>query len=280
MSASTCCLKSFAWNGTPTGRIDTLASNKTYIASPSGGTANNPNTNSNSSLAILIVHDLLGWSFPNVRLLADHYAREANATVYVPDFFGGEALPFEPLLAGRFDEVDLPAFRAKNSREIREPEIFACARALRKTHNATVAVGFCYGGWAVFRLGAARDSEGPTSTFNLNSPLAPQRRQPLVDAIAAAHPSLLMKEDIDNVVVPVQILAPEHDPIFNDELKSYTFASLQRRGVPFDWQHFPGVEHACMTRGDENKPGERAAMERGKNAVVAWAGQIVARALV
>jgi dienelactone hydrolase len=253
MSASTCCLKSFAWNGTPTGRIGTLASNKTYIASPA--------SDSNSTLAILIVHDLLGWSFPNVRLLADHYAREANATVYVPDFFGGEALPFEPLLAGRFDEVDLPAFRARNSREIREPEIFACARELRKSHKVTVAVGFCYGGWAVFRLGAAGEEDA----------------RPLVDAIAAAHPSLLTKEDIDNVAVPVQILAPEHDPIFNDELKSYTFASLQRRGVPFDWQHFPGVEHACMTRGDENKPGERAAMERGKNAVVAWAGQIVAQ---
>ncbi|KAJ0422983.1 Alpha/Beta hydrolase protein [Aspergillus carlsbadensis] len=261
MSTATCCLKTFTWNGTPTGRITTLAANQTYIAGD----------NSNSNLAILIIHDLLGWSFPNVRLLADHYAREANATVYVPDFFGGETLPFEPLLAGRFGEVDLPAFRARNSREIREPEIFACARELRKTHKVTVAVGFCYGGWAVFRLGAVRE-EDPTS------PLADQR--PLVDAITAAHPSLLTKEDIDAVTVPVQILAPEHDPIFNDELKSYTFASLQRRGVPFDWQHFPGVEHACMTRGDENKPGERAAMERGKNAVVAWVGQIVAQAKV
>jgi dienelactone hydrolase len=259
MSASTCCLKTFAWNGTPTGRISTLASNNTYIASPAGNT---------SDLAILIVHDLLGWSFPNARLLADHYAREANATVYVPDFFGGETLPFEPLLAGRFNEVDLPGFRARNAREIREPEIFACAEELRTKHKVLVAVGFCYGGWAVFRLGAARDSEDD------------QRRRPLVDAIAAAHPSLLTKEDIDNVAVPVQILAPEHDPIFNDELKSYTFASLQRRGVPFDWQHFPGVEHACMTRGDENKPGERAAMERGKNAAVAWARQIVAQTKV
>jgi hypothetical protein len=35
-----------------------------------------------------------------------------------------------------------------------------------------------------------------------------------------------------------------------------------------------------MTRGDEKKPGERAAMERGKNAVVAWAGQIVAQTKV
>ncbi|KAL3464826.1 Alpha/Beta hydrolase protein [Aspergillus heterothallicus] len=252
MSLSTCCLKTFSWNGTPTGQIGTLAANPAYIAADT--------TNNSKTLAILIVHDLLGWSFPNVRLLADHYAREANATVYVPDFFGGESLPFEPLIKGRFDEVDLPTFRAKNAREIREPEIFACARALRENHDVVLAVGFCYGGWAVLRLGA----EGSDS------------ERPLVDAIAAAHPSLLTKDDIDNVVVPVQILAPEIDPIFTPELKSYTFDSLQRRGVPFDWQHFPKVEHACMTRGDETKPGERAALERGKNAVVAWARQIVA----
>ncbi|KAL4914837.1 Alpha/Beta hydrolase protein [Aspergillus aurantiobrunneus] len=249
---SSCCLKIFEWNGTPSGRIGKLAANDAYIAGD------------NPDLAILIVHDLLGWSFPNVRLLADHYAREADATVYVPDFFNGEVLPFEPLIAGRFHEVDLPAFRARNAREIREPEIFACAAELRKTHRVTVAVGFCYGGWAVFRLGA----DDPTA------PLVDMKAW--VDGIVAAHPSLLTKEDIDGVVVPVQILAPELDPIFTPELKSYTFDSLQRRGVPFDWQHFPKVEHACMTRGDPNKPGERAALERGKNAVVAWARQIAA----
>lgn len=33
----------------------------------------------------MIIHDLYGWEFPNTRLLADHYADEVNATVYVPD---------------------------------------------------------------------------------------------------------------------------------------------------------------------------------------------------
>ncbi|KAL3473707.1 Alpha/Beta hydrolase protein [Aspergillus californicus] len=251
MSTSNCCLKTFQWDGTPAGRTGKLANNNAYIA----GT--------NPDLAILIVHDMLGWTFPNVRLLADHYAREANATVYIPDFFGGEVLPFEPLIAGRFNEVDLPSFRAKNSRDIREPEVFACAVALRKQYKITVAVGFCYGGWAVFRLGA----QDPTA------PLVDNR--PLVDAITAAHPSMLTKADIDGVVVPVQILAPELDPIFTPELKGYTFDSLQRRGVPFDWQHFPKVEHACMTRGDLSKPGEKEALERGKDAVVHWVNQIV-----
>ncbi len=50
-----------------------LANNDTYV------------TGSNKDVAIMVVHDIFGWTFPNLRLLADHYAQEANATVYLPD---------------------------------------------------------------------------------------------------------------------------------------------------------------------------------------------------
>lgn len=49
--------------------------------------------------------------------------------------FGGEVLPIAALLEGPESEawanLDIPAFSKKNSKEIREPEIFACAAALR-----------------------------------------------------------------------------------------------------------------------------------------------------
>lgn len=77
------------------------------------------------------------------------------------------------------------------------------------------------------------------------------------------------------MAVPVQMLAPEIDQAYPLELKLHTFETLQRLNVPFDYQHFPGVVHACFVRGDENKPGERAAMERGKNAVVGWLRQFL-----
>ncbi|KGQ02046.1 hypothetical protein PAAG_11224 [Paracoccidioides lutzii Pb01] len=66
MSVSSCCLKAVEWDGIPTGSVGKLANNNAYI------TGNNPD------VAVMIVHDLLGWTFPNVRLLADHYARQAN----------------------------------------------------------------------------------------------------------------------------------------------------------------------------------------------------------
>lgn len=42
-------------------------------------------TDISDSAAILIIHDIFGWTLPNIQLLADHYACEANATVYLPD---------------------------------------------------------------------------------------------------------------------------------------------------------------------------------------------------
>lgn len=245
MSIPSCCLKAFEWNGNPTGRTEVVANTNVYVAGDSPDTA------------VLIIHDLLGWTFPNARLLANHYAREANATVYLPDFFGGEVLNPEPILQDRFDEIDLDGFLKRNSREVRGPEIFEFARALRAKHAKVGAVGFCYGGWAVFRLGAE------------------EHTPPLVDCVVSGHPSLLIKEDIEGVSVPLQVLAPEHDYVFTPKLKSYCFETVMTKGVPFEYLHFPGVFHGSLVRGDPGKPGEREAMVLAKSAAVAWFNQFL-----
>lgn len=240
MSISSCCTKGFKWDGEPTGRTERLEDLDCYV------------TGKNTKAAVLIIHDLFGWTLPNIRLLADHYAKEADVTAYVPDFFQGDSLPFELLTAEKWSEMDMPGFLARNSREIREPQIFSFARALREKYDKLGAIGFCYGGWAVFRLGAKEHVPS------------------LVDCVTSAHPSLLKAEDIDGVGVPVQMLAPEFDPVYTAELKLHTFQTLQAAGLPFDYQHFPGHAHGCLVRGDKDRKGERAAMERGKNAAVAW----------
>lgn len=39
---------------------------------------------------IVIIPDVFGWILPNVRLLADGFARKTGLTVYAPDFMSGE----------------------------------------------------------------------------------------------------------------------------------------------------------------------------------------------
>lgn len=165
------CLSGFSWNGTPTGRETTLANNNTYVS----GT--------NKEVAILMIHDIFGWTFTNLRLLADHYARDANATVYLPDLyvpcivlklelydlrqnsadkviddsFDGEVVTpdmlDDPEKAKNFDHLEFVLGR--NGKEKRFPDMVACARALKEElgFKKVGAVGYCYGGWAVFQLG-------------------------------------------------------------------------------------------------------------------------------
>lgn len=175
---------------------------------------------------------------------------QANVTVYIPDFFAGEVLDPVAICEGRWADLDMDGFRARNRREVREPEIFAAAREIRsKGYSKVGAVGFCFGGWAVLRLAAVS----------------------LVDAIVCAHPSWVTNEDLDGVHVPVSFLAPEKDHAFSDELKEYAFRTLLgKKKVPFEWVHFPGVEHGCLTKGDEKVEGEREAMVKGKAAAVRW----------
>jgi hypothetical protein len=67
-----CCLQGFQWDGKPNGKESTLAENKTYV------------TGSNPNVAIMVIADFFGWTFRNERLLSDHYAKEADVTVFMP----------------------------------------------------------------------------------------------------------------------------------------------------------------------------------------------------
>ncbi|KAF2965076.1 hypothetical protein GQX73_g8479 [Xylaria multiplex] len=242
MSFSSCCLKTFTWGGTPTGKETTLAGNNAYVAGD------------NKDAAVLFIHDLFGWKYSNIRLLADHYAREADVTVYVPDFFGGWVVDWKLLEEDRFEEINLADMAKQNSREIRGPEMVACAKALKGEHGfkRLGAIGFCYGGWAVCHLGSK------------------ERGEKLVDAVSMGHPSWLVKDDIANLTVPIQILAPEIDPAFPSELKAYTFETLLKLNLPFDYVHYPGIVHGGLVRGSEKVEKEREAMAAAKNSAVAW----------
>lgn len=166
--------------------------------------------------------------------------------------FGGESLPSEILKYRKnWGQLDIAGFCSRNTKAIREAEIINFAKNLRAQYQRVGAVGFCFGGWAVFRLGS-KENAG------------------LVDCISTAHPTWLEKSEIENVNVPVQIMAPEFDTMFTPELRAFANQVIPTIGVPYDYQYFPGLEHAFATRGDKENPAECAGMERAKSAAVYW----------
>ncbi|KAL9582742.1 MAG: hypothetical protein Q9212_003125, partial [Teloschistes hypoglaucus] len=201
---SQCCISGFAWDAKPRGKEDKLGGIDAYIT----------NTPENKEIAIMIVADIFGWTFDNTRILGDHFAKDVGATVFVPDFYDGEVIPKETLMdPEKRKGFDFAGWAARHSKEKRGPTIFEAARALKRDlgFKKVGAVGYCYGGWAVFQLGAK----------DVN----------LVDAISTAHPSILTPSEISAVAVPTQILAPEHDPQFTPELRDKANTTIPTLGV-------------------------------------------------
>ncbi|RAH80289.1 hypothetical protein BO86DRAFT_433624, partial [Aspergillus japonicus CBS 114.51] len=136
---------------------------------------------------------------------------------------------------------------------LREPEIVAFVRYLRGSLGFERVVELGGGGFG--EDGSLGESEGDGGDgYGEGQP------QYLVDCVPIGHPSLLTEEDIAGVQVPVQVLAPQRDPVYTAQLKAFTVQNLQERGVPFEYRFFPGVEHGCFTRGDEGVPGESEAV--------------------
>ncbi|EMD96487.1 hypothetical protein COCC4DRAFT_177710 [Bipolaris maydis ATCC 48331] len=230
------CKRGFKWNGQTVGKETKLNNVNAYV------------TGDNKDAAILIITDVFGWTLPNVRLVADHYAQEANATVYVPDLFHGEVVDPDALSdPEKQKNFDIGAFLGRHSKQARWPEIKEHAQTLKSQYKKVAAIGFCYGGWAAFKLAA-----DPS----------------LIDAISTAHPSLLEKSEIEGVKVPVQVLSPENDFAYTDELKQATFDILPKTGVQWEYIYFPGLTHGFAVRGNPNDAAQKAGLERAKRSAV------------
>lgn len=67
------CKTGSKWVGDFTGREEKLNGQDVYV------------TGDSSKAAILVIPDMFGWTLPNIRILADRYAEETSATVFVPD---------------------------------------------------------------------------------------------------------------------------------------------------------------------------------------------------
>jgi dienelactone hydrolase len=77
-----------------------------------------------------------------------------------------------------------------------------------------------------------------------------------------------VKEEIDGVKVPIQILSPENDHAYTPELKAYSNEKIPTLGVPYEYIYFPGLTHGFATKGDLNDKKQVDGLERAKRSAV------------
>lgn len=150
---------------------------------------------------------------------------------------------------------DLMGFIGRHSKDKRYPECEAVVKEMKQSHSKIGCVGYCWGAWACFQLGA--------------------KGKNLIDAVSVSHPSLLTKDEIDNLAVPTQINSPEHDPQYTAELKEHSNKVIPTLNIPYDYQYYPGLTHGFAVRGDQSNKAQKDGLERCKNATVHWLAEFL-----
>ncbi|CAF2075108.1 unnamed protein product [Rotaria magnacalcarata] len=177
--------------------------------------------------AIVLFTDIFGYTFINSRKLADHFAIDTGATVFIPDYFHGD--PINPNIPNYRDL--LPDWRKQH------PVIEACKIAdkfistIKEHYQSIQVIGFCYGGKvAVYLISHSEFSSA-------------------VKAAIVGHPSMLVKEEATQIKKPVLFLCAETDQLFSSDLQEYFEDELTKNGLG-TFLKYPGTVHGFIVRPD------------------------------
>lgn len=235
---------------------------------------------------IVVYSDIFGLLLPNNKLIADSYAKSGEFLVYLPDFFEGDAVPLKvadlliPVDAakqstfGKYTGIlaSAPSFIMWLTRHKEGPTNKVCMDFLEKLRRATPTTqkigmaGFCWGGRYAIR--AAKES----NMIEIDG-----SKVPLVDAVAALHPSnMVLPGDVENLVVPVTYGWGLEDTAVSIETKGkvedvHAKAKAAGKTVPeMVHQVYKPGRHGFAVRGNPDDPLERACLEDSMNQVLAW----------
>jgi dienelactone hydrolase len=267
---SSCCLSGTVHVGTPKGREDTINGLDTYISEPEGGS---------TAKSVIFLVDIFGWKFPNVRLLADNYAK-AGLYCYIPDLHQGDSLPIsflqniEPPLkdqeqAGLIDKAKntaiigttLMPWLAKRPDAVVQPMIDGFVNSVRQISGTQKvgAIGFCWGGrYAILQAYGKDQTPGDAAGGG-------------VDAAYACHPSLMtIPAEFDPVSVPLSLALGDHDSLLDEKSVDQIREVLQKKSTPSEVQVYEDQVHGFTLRSDWSSEKDKKAMDEAEKQGVEW----------
>lgn len=233
------CITGAIHTGNPVGSTSQIEGRETYI------------TGSDNTNAVLYLTDVFGHKLVNHQLLADTFAKELSATVYVPDFLDDSVFPLDE---EERKKIDFSKFAAFNNKDKRFPQILAVAQHLKSKYKHVVAIGYCWGAWGCMMLAA---------------------KQGLLTAVSINHPSALaIPQDLENNTVPCLIVAPYTDSAFPQETRILAEEIFDRKAkeeqIFSKIAVYPGFTHGFAARGDTGDAFTNGAIEDAKNESVVF----------
>ncbi|KAI8935705.1 hypothetical protein NX059_007226 [Plenodomus lindquistii] len=263
---SECCLSGKIQKGEPTGTEKQIGGLDTYVSEPK---------DAKDFKVVVFLVDIFGWKFPNVRLLADSYAK-AGYTAYIPDVHQGDSLPIdflqtvEPPLPERESQTltqkaaataktgaTLGPWLAKHREGVSKPLIEDFLSAVRSGAGSPKigTIGFCWGGrYAI--LSAQGD---------------------LVDAAYACHPSLVsVPGDFEKVVKPLSLALGSEDSLLGEKEQKQIQEIMQGKAdVQSEVRVYEKQVHGFALRGDWSSEKDKEAMDQAEKQGLEWFGRFL-----
>nr|POE47809.1 ankyrin repeat and protein kinase domain-containing protein 1 [Quercus suber] len=251
---SQCCATGSLHAGTPKGELTKLHGLDCYVTNPPSGAPKG---------IIVIIPDAFGIALPNNRILADAYAEKVGAQVLLPDFMNDVMISFNAMGAtGFWNQLykfghflyllrHFPPFLIYNRAGVATPRILSFFKSLRDNEAKDLPVGT-----------AEKTSSGKR----------------LVDCGYTAHPSSLKYPgDIEMVVLPLSISAPEHDIMMppkeakrTEEILKAKTAKTKDQGVEHDFVLYPEAPHGFAVRAAEDDVKQAELGKKAEAQAVAW----------
>ncbi|KAH8147494.1 uncharacterized protein LAJ45_08321 [Morchella importuna] len=265
--ASACCVQGTLQNDSPNGTVTVIHGLDTYVAS-----------GDSSKGVIVIIPDVFGWLLINTRLLADVYARKTGLSVYVPDFMFGDSFPVEnmqvlspvdgtvPTMTAKVKTLGkLGAWMFRHREAVSWKIINGFFEAIHKenTTRKVFVSGFCWGGRYACLLAQREKWLLSDRTY---------REGGLVDAVFAAHPSLLaIPKDIELIAKPVSFaMAEEDERLPMKDVEKIIEILGKQKMFKSEVVTYDGAKHGFALRGNIEIQAQRENMENSQDQAVNW----------
>ncbi|THU91063.1 alpha/beta-hydrolase [Dendrothele bispora CBS 962.96] len=246
-----CCFsKGVKFEGTPVGKVVTIAGAETYISEPQ--TSSNASSGGGKKKVILFLPDVHGPFFDNTKLVQDYFAENGFYVVGIDYFFGDivDAHDNEP-------GFDRQAWMKKSQVQAAEvlPKWYEAVKEMYGTCADAnyCSVGYCFGAPYVLEW---------TTTGE-------------IVAGAFAHPAFLNEDHFRGVKRPLLMSCAETDHTFPLPARRRAEDLLIEAKAQYHIQVFSGVAHGFALRGDPNIPDTRWAKEECASCVVRWFNRFI-----
>ncbi|KEF60246.1 uncharacterized protein A1O9_05096 [Exophiala aquamarina CBS 119918] len=275
-------------NRQPSGEMTKFGDIEVYVSKP-GDYPNSP------AKLLLLLTAGTGVHSTNNQIQADLLATE-GFVVIMPDQFGGDPAPNtkaisseeEPPSPNILEQFKLRAaetaksflvdmWLARQTPEKVLPILLKVIETARDEYADALAhgggiysVGYCFGGKYTVLLAG----EDPGSLLNGGQAAKDEEagvvKEPLIKAGAVAHATLVTREDLKGVKVPLSFVCVENDPLFPDEILEEGKKQFAASNLVHEIKTYPGVPHGFAVYGDYDSPTIKESQQSAFQQILSW----------